>query len=148
MNTLYDTDLACWIDQQMKYLKNKQFDQLDIENLLEEMESMGKTEPRTIRSYFVILIAHLLKWEYQPEERSGSWDSSITNSRNEINWLLKDSPSLKNKLKNLFEMAWEAGLKIAIKDTGLAPKYFPRCCPWDHVYAMTKNLETINPKRK
>ncbi len=143
MNTLYEKDLAAWVHQQIEYIKNKEFDKIDIENFIDEVEGVVRGDKRSIQSYFIVIIAHLLKWEYQPSMRSGSWISSIENSQCEINAIIKDSPSLKNYKKLAFDQAWERARKIAITDTGLPSNNFPRVCPWSESEVMNKTFDRL-----
>lgn len=133
---LYDTDLNRWLQEQISYLRDKQFDKLDIEHLIEEVESVGKTERRSMRSYFVVLLGHLLKLKYQPDMASGSWYNSIENSQEEIRLLIKDSPSLKREMAEKMHAAWPAALKLAIRETGLPKNTFPSKCSWSVEYVM------------
>lgn len=137
----YNHDLSSWLTQQIVYLKSKQFDKLDIENLIEEIESVGKSERRSIESYFVILIGHMLKIRCQPEMFSRSWISSVGNSRRQIKKILEDSPSLKRELENLYNKAWDDGLTLAIEDTGMKRHKFPTACPWSLTAALESPLE-------
>jgi hypothetical protein len=145
----YDSDLAGWMSQQIEYLKAGQIDKIDMPNFLEEIEGVVKTEKRSMKSYFKVLITHMLKWKYQPSQRSGSWLSSIDTSREEIQDILKDSPSLKNYLKEAFDDAWESGRKKALQETGLRNIDMPRVCPWTVEMILTEALDTntINSKK-
>ena len=101
LNTLYERDYYQWLRQTATLLKKKEFTELDLGNLIEEIESLGKSEKRAVKSNLVVLILHLLKWRYQPEKRSRSWKSSIREHRRRIEYLLSDSPSLKNYLSEI-----------------------------------------------
>lgn len=96
--TLHETyykDLYLWGIEQIKLLKEKRFDELDIEHLIEEMEDMGRSQQHAIYSYQVNLIMHLLKWQYQSNIQSSSWKFSIMNARLAIIRLIKKTPSLR-----------------------------------------------------
>ena len=136
MTTLYETDLAAWVHEQIELLKTGQFDKIDMENFIDEVEGVVRTDKRSMKSHFVIMIAHILKWEYQPSKRSGSWLASINNARYEIEAVIQDSPSLKNYKEFAFGLAWEQARKLAIQETGLPSKDFPKCCPWTCNQAM------------
>lgn len=128
--TLYDRDYYQWLTQTAKLLKAKQFTQIDLENLIEEIESLGRSEKRAIESNLIIVILHLLKWRYQPEKRSSSWKSSIREHRRRIQRLLTDSPSLKNYLPEIFTTCYVAAKKQASDETGLSLVAFPDDCPF------------------
>ena len=130
--SLYETDFYEWSNVQADHIKNKRFSEIDIENIAEEIESLGISDKRTLRSYLEILLMHLLKKKYQPEkDYSSSWDDSIAHSKNMIKYTLKDSPSLKNFFFDIFSETYERSRKEAVKETRLDIKKFPEECPWE-----------------
>lgn len=136
----YENDLAAWVCQQVGYLKSGQYDKIDMENFIEEIEGVVRSEKRSMKSHFIVLITHLLKWEYQSYHRSRSWVASITNSRCEIQEVVEDSPSLKNHMQTAFEQAWERGRKIALQETGIPSHQLPMACPWSLHHVMNKAI--------
>jgi hypothetical protein len=128
--TLYNQDYYQWLIDTAKLLKEKEFTKLDLENLIEEIESLGKSEKRAISSNLIILILHLLKWRYQPEKRSNSWKSSIREHRRRIQELVTDSPSLKNYLPEILADSYLAAKKQAGDETGLSLVAFPEESPF------------------
>jgi hypothetical protein len=128
--TLYDQDYCQWLTQTAELLKEKKFTQLDLENLIEEIESLGKSEKRAIESNLIVVILHLLKWRYQPSMRSNSWKSSIREHRRRVQRLLTDSPSLKNHLSSALADCYLAAKKQASDETGLSLLAFPEECPF------------------
>ena len=115
--TLYDTDFNLWIETTVKQLKSGNFHEVDLDNLIEEIESMGKSEKRELKSRFAVLMMHLLKWKYQPSKRSHSWLTTIREQRLQLFLLLQDSPSLKPLLEQEFEQWYQNAKKKAAKDT-------------------------------
>jgi hypothetical protein len=99
---LYHQDYYQWLIQTAKLLKEKEFTQLDLENLIEEIESLGRSEKRAIERNLIVVMLHILKWRYQPQKRSSSWKSSIREHRRRIQRLITDSPSFKNYLPEIF----------------------------------------------
>ena len=128
--SLYEQDYYQWLIHTAKLLKEKEFTKLDLENLIEEIESLGKSEKRAITSNLIILILHLLKWRYQPEKRSNSWKSSIREHRRRIHRLLTDSPSLKQYLPEILADCYLAAKKQASDETGLSLVAFPEESPF------------------
>jgi hypothetical protein len=111
-------------------LKTGHWQEVDIENLIEEIESMGRSEKRSLESRMIVLITHLLKWQYQPVRRGKSWELTIKGQQVSCLDVLDDNPSLKSKLDELFAKAYYlAKLKTAI-ETGLDEDYFPEQCPY------------------
>ncbi len=128
--SLYNQDFYQWTQEQAALLKAGALAQLDIENLIEEVESMGKSQRRELYSRLVVLIMHMLKWDYQTGRRGKSWIRTIATQRTEIEFLLFDNPSLKNELEGLLPMVYRSAVKQAVTETGLALKTFPETCPY------------------
>jgi Domain of unknown function DUF29 len=123
--SLYDLDFYAWTLEQVSLLQAQQFDRVDRLNLIEEIESLGRKERQELRNRLAILLGHLLKWQFQPEQRSNSWLGTIREQRIQIKLLLQDSPSLKPYLEQAFADAYELGLALAIRETLLDPTVFP-----------------------
>lgn len=131
MQSLYDKDFYAWTMDTVSKLKNKQFNEIDLIHLTEEVEIMGAREKSELKNRLAILLAHLLKWDYQPEMNHGySWKNTIEEQREEINDLLEDNPSLKSKIISTLPKAYKKGLRIAFNETGIAKKAFPQECPY------------------
>lgn len=128
--TLYDTDYEAWLFQQIEALQQRSIEKLDIEHLVEELEGLNKSNKREFYSYLVVLLTHLLKWEYQPEERTGSWSGSIYNSRRGIKRVIADQPSLKNYWLEILLDAHGEARKTAQKETRLDINSFPLECQY------------------
>ena len=128
--TIYETDFYLWTQQQADLLRRGDLAALDIENLIEEVESMGKGDRRSVRSHLANIILHLLKWRYQSERRSNSWSDSMDNGREEITWILKDSPSLKPQLQIFVDEMYASARRKASREIGLPLTAFPEECPF------------------
>ncbi|RKZ40917.1 MAG: DUF29 domain-containing protein [Gammaproteobacteria bacterium] len=126
----YNQDFYGWINHHVALLRNGRLSEIDIENLIDELESMGKRDRRELESHFRILLAHLLKWQYQPTHRSRSWRASIIEQRLQITKQLKDSPSLKNYLSESKDEAYPDAVKISKTETGLDKSLFPTTCSY------------------
>lgn len=127
---LYDQDFYLWTQTIVQQLKENKFNEIDIPNLIEEIESMGKSEKRELRSRLIILLMHLLKWQYQPEKRSESWRSTITEQRICIEALLEDSPSLQPLLTEIFADCYQKARLKASDETGIKLNFFPNQSPF------------------
>ena len=128
--SLYERDFFAWTQEQAKLIKEKSLDKLDLVNLLEEVESMGKHEKRELGNRLAILLMHLLKWKYQPEYRGNSWYITIENQRLDIADLIEDNPSLKHSLPELFIKAYVKAIAKASLETGIKKAAFPINCEW------------------
>ncbi|AXY67724.2 DUF29 domain-containing protein [Thermosynechococcus sichuanensis E542] len=130
MSTLYETDFYAWTQQQATYLRQGKFELLDLENLSEEIASLGRQEKRELRSRLEVLLAHLIKWYYQPEQRSKSWIYTIREQRRRIERHLKENPSLKSYLPEAICLSYETALDLVGQETPLDPETLPQTCPF------------------
>jgi hypothetical protein len=129
-NTLHDQDFYAWTRQQTDFLKARNLTGLDIENLIEEITSLGERDKREVRSRLVVLLMHLLKWQYQPPRRSRSWRQTINSQRTELELLFDGSPSLRRIADESLNRCYELARKRAADETSLALSVFPDACPW------------------
>jgi hypothetical protein len=128
--TSYDADIIAWANEQARLLRAGRFEQLDIEHIAEEIEDVSKSEQRELANRMSLLLAQLLKWQYQPERRGASWRATIRAQRRSVELRLKRTPSLKPMLRDAdwWEQIWADALALAASETGLGP--FPAACPW------------------
>ena len=127
--SLYGEDFAVWTSETARLLRERRFDEVDIEHIAEEIEDMGKRDKRELYSRLTVLTVHLLKWKYQPEKKSEGWRSTIAAQRTEIQLLLDDSPSLRRFTRATGDI-YSRALQLAIAQTGLPARIFPRECPF------------------
>ncbi len=127
--SLYDRDFYLWIQSTAQQLKEGKFNEIDIPNLIEEIESMGRSEKRELKSRLIVLLMHLLKWQYQPEKRSESWRSTISEQRICIEGLLEDSPSLQPLISEVFDECYQKARLKAAEETGIKLNFFPKESP-------------------
>ena len=130
LSVSYDEDFNGWIEQTTDLLKARRFEALDIDNLIDELESTSKRDKRKILSRLKVLLIHLLKWQYQPSQRSASWGTTIGNNREEITQILQDSPSLKGYPTTVLAQAYRSARRNAASETGLPIESFPEDCPF------------------
>jgi hypothetical protein len=133
--SLYEQDFYQWTLQTAQLIKQRQFNELDITHLIEEIESMGASERRELESRLEVLIAHLLKLHYLVDWRANNargWCATIKEQRHKIQKLLKRNPSLKPQLVTLFEDddIYQDGYLKAIAETNLVFDIFPEQCPY------------------
>lgn len=125
---LYDADYQLWLDHTVAQLKAQDFNNLDRENLIEELESLGRSEKHAISSYLMRLCEHLLKLKYWESEREScfrGWDLEIANFRLQIQEQLETSPSLKSFLKENFFKQYGRGRKLFLKASRLNGSLVP-----------------------
>jgi len=138
--TLYETDFYGWIKQQVAMLRGRNVDNLDFENLIEEVESMGRSEKRELESRLELLLMHLLKWQYQPQRRSSSWEATILEQRRKVVRHLRENPSLRGALPETYEEAYGDARLAAASETKLPRATFPTDCPWTFEQAVADNF--------
>ncbi|MEG5058497.1 DUF29 domain-containing protein [Microcoleus sp. A2-C5] len=130
---LYDIDYLRWIETTVEKLRIRDFSNIEWENLIAEIEDMGRSERRSLESNLVVIILHLLKWQFQPDQRSGSWKGSIVEHRRRIRKTLKDSPSLKPDLEEILAECYADAVEQASAETGLSVDTFPPSCIYSAV---------------
>jgi hypothetical protein len=127
---LYESDFYAWSREQAELLRAGEIDKADIEHIAEEIDSMGRTEKRELISRLSVLLLHLLKWRFQPEKRSPSWEASIRVQRNRLADHLDDNPSLKPLLPQALASAYRDAALEGVAETALPGSAFPAKCPW------------------
>lgn len=130
MSSTYDNDFYSWTQQQIDLLRSGRVAELDVEHLAEELESMGASERRELYSRINVLLMHLLKWWLQPEARSSGWIGTINEQRNELDYLLRQSPSLRRLLPDALADGYGRACRDAARETGLSRERFPAACPF------------------
>jgi hypothetical protein len=130
MGNSYETDIVAWASEQAELLRSGQWSRLDIDHIAEEIDSVGRTEKRELGSRMTVLLAHLLKWHFQPEHRSNSWLRTIRTQRGMIARALAKMPSLRPCLSDSewLDDAWEDAVAWAARETGIDE--FPEELVW------------------
>jgi hypothetical protein len=127
---LFEADETAWLDRSAELIRTGRFDQLDTANLAEYLTDMAKRDRREVFSRLVVLLTHLLKWEHQPDRRSGSWQGTILEQQRELRQLL-ESGSLHNHAAAIFAEAYADARKQAAAETEMARETFPEECRWE-----------------
>lgn len=136
--TEYEHNFESWVNQHIALLQAGRVNELDVEHLIEELAGMAKRDRNELVSHLVILLAHLLKWEFQWRQLSEawqqfsgkSWQHSILEQRYRIQAQLENSPSLKNYLAEAVDKAYPKAVILAAKETQLPISEFPTICPY------------------
>jgi len=129
-NALYDSDFYAWTQQQARLLRERRWDDLDLENLVDEVESVGRSDKRQIESRLEVLMAHLLKWKLQPGGRGNSWRTTISEQRRRLSRLVEESPSLREFQEQEVFNSYRAARLKAADETGIAFGLFSEECPF------------------
>lgn len=127
---LYERDFYAWANEQAALLRSGQIMAADVENIAEEIESIGRAEKRELVRRLAALLLHLLKWQFQPEKRGTSWQATIKIQRRDLDVHMADNPSLKGMLPETMERAYGNAVIAAAAETNLPEEGFPAECPW------------------
>jgi hypothetical protein len=132
MPALYEQDYHRWAMETAAALREGRTDQVDLHAIAEELEDLGRSEKRSLRSAVAQLYLHLLKLQYQPDKQTVSWEVSVEKQRDEIEDLIGDNPSLKPLLRDpeFIARAYRLAVQDAVKETGLPKETFPAECPY------------------
>lgn len=134
---LYGQDFHLWLAETVRSLKEGKLLEVDYENLIEELESMGRSEKNALKSNLKILLMHLLKYQFQPDKRTNSWRYTITEHRQRILDTLEISPSLGRFLEEEFGRCYQNARRLAADETGIAIQNFPENSP----FTISESLE-------
>jgi hypothetical protein len=127
----YEQDYAAWLAAQVGLLRDGCFDRLDWENLIDEVESLGRSDFKGFVSAIEVVLIHMLKWDHQPPKRSPSWQKSIVEHRRRIEAELEDSPSYAARIDDAVRRAYRTAPAVAARQTRLPLSQFPDHCPYD-----------------
>lgn len=135
--TLYDCDFHAWAIEQAR--RARAGEPIDAENVAEELESLGKSQRRELESRLIVLIAHRLKWEFQPHKRSGSWRATIEEQQRRIERHLDENPSLRPLAPGTATYVYPIAVLEAVREAeDKVEADFPARCPYTFEDLMRK----------
>lgn len=135
----YDEDFTAWAFEQAELLRRGQLADADLPRLAEEIESLGNEQIHALESFYTLLIFHLLKWQFQPDRRSRSWDLTIYNARDQIARREKRNPTLRAGAEEIVKDIYSQARGSAAKETGLSIDTFPGNCPYSLDFLRDQN---------
>jgi hypothetical protein len=148
--TLYETDFVEWAAATAELLRERRFDDVDWDHLIEEIVSLGQSDERAVRSQLRRMVMHLIKLRIQPGQAGASWRRSIVGSRNEIEDLMESSPSLRRHLEENLQKVYGRAIKQVLDETNLKSKAkeleIPEKCPYTLDELLEGDLDTLRPK--
>ena len=155
LSTLYHTDFSAWAQRNAELIRTGHYDALDVAHLLEELDDMGKSERRELENRLTILLAHLLKWEYQlpqlaekwREFDGRSWRSTIIEQRDRIAKRLKTTPGLKRTLVEVIAEAYADAVALVCKESQLPGETFPSTCPYSESEILAEDFYPVEAGR-
>ncbi|MBF0607199.1 MAG: DUF29 domain-containing protein [Candidatus Magnetobacterium sp. LHC-1] len=129
-HALYEVDFYRWVFYNADLLRQGRFAEIDLENIIEELEDMARSNKRELLNRLMVLIMHLLKWQYQSKRRCESWRTTIGNQRIKIENLLEDSPSLKYNMEAVVARGFIAAKRKFEVETKISARQLPETCPY------------------
>jgi hypothetical protein len=127
----YNKDFYRWTQETAELIRQRRFDEVDLEHVAEEIHDMGLRDHREVRSRSTVLLMHLLKWQLQPEGREhSSWMAKIGEQRTELALVMDDSPSLRRVPKEQLSAIYGKAVDGVVRETRLSAKVFPSDCPY------------------
>lgn len=126
----YEDNYYTWVQEQVALLRARRFDEIDVENVAEELGDLGKSEVHKLPSALAALLMHMLKWDYQPERMTRSWDNTIAEQRRRYRQVLEENPGLKSRRGDTLRRAYADACSRASTDTDLPRRLFPSTCPY------------------
>lgn len=123
--SLYERDFCLWLERQAALLRAGRLDELDVAGLVEEIEDLGIGQKKAVKSNLVIVLMHLLKYQFQPRRRSRSWRASIVEHRQRLRDDVRTSPSLRGYARAVFDEAYADARARALAETGLPERTLP-----------------------
>ena len=136
----YDADFYGWANEQAALLRTGRLSEVDLEHVAEEIEDMGRSAKRELVNRLTVLLAHLLKWEFQPDRRGTSWEVTIIEQRERLVEHLQDNPSLKPLLSQVLRSGYRYGTLQARREAGLSMNVLPASCPYTIEQVLDENF--------
>lgn len=139
----HDRDFAAWAFDQARRIREARPNGVDIENVADELEDMGKSEYRGFESCVEVILVDLLKWDFQPGLRGASWTNSIDEHRDRIEKDLRQNPSFRRVIPVVVDEVYPIARRVALRETGIAKRLIPTTspCSWDDVMSREPNLD-------
>ena len=137
---LYDQDYCAWALKNAELLRQGRLAEIDLAHVVEELEELMGNTRRELYRRLRILLAHLLKWQRQPAERSGGWAGTVRTQRQDIAKLFKDNPSLKRYLPEELRDAYGDAVELVAAETGRLMTDFPAACPYTTEQVLSRDF--------
>ena len=129
--SLYEQDYCLWLQSTIAALRSRSLEAVDIDNLVEELADLGRSERKAVYSNLRVLLIHLLKWKYQPQKRTTSWRMTIAEHRQRLEESFEVSPSLRRYTQECFASCYQAARRGSSAQTEMSVDSFPEACPFE-----------------
>ena len=130
LKILYEEDVYSWAMRNAELIRQGRFDEIDVDHVAEEIESVGKSERRELENRLIVLLSHLLKWQQQPQRRGRSWTATIREQRRRARSVLMSNPGLQPVLDSITDEAYASARLVASRETDLDETVFAEVCPF------------------
>jgi hypothetical protein len=141
----YEVDFHAWTFEQARRLRAGEA--IDAQNVAEELEDLGRSQQQQLVNRLAVLLAHMLKWEFQPKKRSQSWTASISEQRVRIRRLMAKMPSLRAHLAESIAEAYEIAVTFASAETKIVEEDFPQKCPYAPAEILPESASLNLPRK-
>lgn len=139
IDVLFERDESAWLEAMSDLIRQGRLEELDYPNLAEYLADMARRDRREVESRLSLLLAHVLKWEHQADQRSGSWRATIVVQRQELSRLLGRG-ILFNHAKAVLPQTYADALEQVVAETGLSAETFPETCPYTLEQLLSSDL--------
>jgi hypothetical protein len=136
---LYDLDETAWLDAMARLARDGRPDELDLPNLADYLSDLSRRDRREVESRLAVLMAHFLRWEFQPAHRSRSWRATVVEQRQELNRLAARGV-LRLHAESVLASLYSDAVERSSAETGLPPSHFPADCPFSLDDLLTVDL--------
>lgn len=144
--TRYEDDVHAWAHEQVELLRQGRLQELDAFNIAEELLDVAGREYDKLESALAVVLLHLLKWDHQPQRRSWSWVNSVAEHRRRVARQLRKHPSLKSRLGEAVEEAYEDARGRCATETSIEAELLPWSCPYDWDEITTRETPWPHPQ--
>ena len=129
LDVLYEQDETAWLEAMSALAAEGRYGEMDFPNLSEYLTDMSKRDRREVYNRLIVLLVHLLKWEHQPDQHSGSWRATVREQRRELRQLL-ESGTLRNHAAAVLMDAFAEARLQAADESEMDVTVFPTVNPW------------------
>jgi Domain of unknown function DUF29 len=136
---MYEPDEVAWLEESCRLIRAGRVEELDYPNLASYLDDMAIRERREVESRLRTLVAHLLKWHYQPQKRTRSWEKTVLDQRYELELML-ESATLRRHAQDILAKSYSSAVRKAASETRLPPTTFPVECPYTLEQVLTEEL--------
>jgi hypothetical protein len=141
LGVLYERDETAWLELTASLVAEGRLREIDRAALVEYLSDMAKRDKREVTNRLTVLIAHVLKWQYQPKRRTNSWRATILSQQDELEELL-ESGTLLRYADGILAKCYGKAVQRTAAETGLQVQKFPEACPYSIGGLLSRDIST------